>query len=308
MLRKLVPPLILVLALAFPATAFGDDPFPEVIPLPDGFQPEGIAIGRGTTFFVGSIPTGAIYRGDLRTGQDELLVEPRSGRAAIGLAVDRTGKRLFVAGGPTGQAYVYDTATGAELATYQLTSPGTFVNDVVVTQEAAYFTDSFRPVIYRVPLAPNGDLPDQSDIETITLGGEFQFVQGAFNLNGIDATPNGKQLIVVNSSLGQLYTVDPSTGFAELIDLGAEQVFNGDGILLHGRDLYVVQNRRNQIAVVRLSADLELGTVTERITDEDFRVPTTIDEFGSRLYAVNARFGTTPTSDTDYEVVQFRRR
>lgn len=308
MLRKLILPLILVLALALPVTAFGDDPFPEVIPLPDGFQPEGITIGRGTTFFVGSIPTGAIYRGDLRTGQGKLLVEPRSGRAAIGLAVDRTGKRLYVAGGPTGQAYVYDTATGAELATYQLTSPGTFVNDVVVTQDAAYFTDSFRPVIYRVPLAANGDLPDQGDVETITLGGEFQFVQGAFNLNGIDATPNGKQLIVVNSSLGQLYTVDPSTGFAELIDLGAERVFNGDGILLHGRDLYVVQNRLNQIAVVRLSADLERGTVTERITDEDFRVPTTIDEFGSRLYAVNARFGTPPTADTDYEVVQIRRR
>jgi len=36
-------------------------------------------------------------------------------------------------------------------------------------------------------------------------------------------------------------------------------------------------------------------------------VPTTIDRHGSRLYAVNARFGTTPTPTTPYTVVQVRR-
>lgn len=236
-----------------------------------------------------------------------MLVEPVEGRAAIGLTTDPAGRRLYVAGGPTGQAYLYDTETGALLAQYQLTAPGTFVNDVVVTRDAAYFTDSFRPVIYRVPISPNGTLADASEVETIVLGGEFEFVAGAFNLNGIEATPNGKRLIVVNSSLGQLYTVDPNTGFAERIDLGGVQLRNGDGLLLLGRDLYVVQNRLNQIAVVRLSPDLESGTVVQYITDADFRVPTTIDNFGSRIYAVNARFGTPPTPETEYEVVQVRR-
>ena len=58
--------VVLTLTLALPAQAQGS--FPEVIPLPNGFQPEGIAINSSGTFYVGSIPTGAIYRGDLATG------------------------------------------------------------------------------------------------------------------------------------------------------------------------------------------------------------------------------------------------
>jgi hypothetical protein len=81
---------------------------------------------------------------------------------------------------------------------------------------------------------------------------------------------------------------------------------NGDGILLSGKILYVVQNRLNQVAVIDLATDLSSGEVVTRLTDPDFRVPTTIDELGSRLYAVNARFGVMDPGDpaTEYEVVQ----
>ena len=44
------------------AGAAGTKAWPDTIRLPDGFQPEGIAIS-GETFYVGSIPTGAVYRG-----------------------------------------------------------------------------------------------------------------------------------------------------------------------------------------------------------------------------------------------------
>ena len=54
----------------------GSHPFPAVIQLPIGFQPEGIEIGRGTTFYVGSVATGAIFRGDLRTGAGGVFVSP----------------------------------------------------------------------------------------------------------------------------------------------------------------------------------------------------------------------------------------
>ena len=38
--------------------------YPETIPLPNGWQPEGIATD-GDTFFAGSRATGSIWRGDL---------------------------------------------------------------------------------------------------------------------------------------------------------------------------------------------------------------------------------------------------
>ena len=71
------------------ATAGAKAVFPETIPLPNGFRPEGISIGNGTTFYVGSIPTGAVYRGDLRTGEGSLLVAGVAGRAATGVEFDR---------------------------------------------------------------------------------------------------------------------------------------------------------------------------------------------------------------------------
>ncbi len=80
------------------------------------------------------------------------------------------------------------TITGATLAAYQLADPGkpTFVNDVVVTRDAAYFTDSFQPVLYRLPLGPQGALPDQSAVQRILLSGDFVQVAGpfVFNSNG----------------------------------------------------------------------------------------------------------------------------
>lgn len=311
-LFKSKPVLVLLLLSILSFMTMGSTPvkpFPELIPLPDGFQPEGIATGNGTTFFVGSIPTGAIYRGDYRTGEGEILVPAQSGRQAIGLDFDSRTGLLFVAGGPTGYTFVYDTDTGDEEASIQLTtSTTTFINDVVVTNDAAYFTDSSRAVIYRVPLEKDGQLPNPVVVEEIPLVGDFQFVPGQFNTNGIDATPNGKTLIIVNSTLGTLYTVDPYTGEAILIDLGGDTVSRGDGILLQGKTLYVVQNFFNQIAVVELDAHLTSGSIEQTITSPHFRIPTTIARFGDSLYAVNARFDTSPTADTEYEVVQVPRR
>jgi sugar lactone lactonase YvrE len=282
-------------------------PFPQEIALPAGFQPEGIAIGNGHTFFVGSIPTGRVFRGDLTTGEVSVLVDTQPGRNSIGVAVDHRG-RLFVAGGSTGQGYVYDAATGAPITSFQFTTPGvpTFVNDVVVTRTAAWFTDSFQPVLYRVAIAPNGEL---GAVTTVQLGGQFAFVPGTFNANGIDATPNGKTLVIVQTDPGRLYTVDPATGVAHEIALSGGDVMFGDGILLDGKTLYVVQNQLNRIAVVALSPHLTSGTIVGHITSSLFRVPTTIDEHGNRLYAVNARFDLPPADrpTASYSVVQVRK-
>jgi streptogramin lyase len=276
--------------------------FQDTIPLPNGFQPEGIAAGPGNTFYVGSIPTGAVYRGDVRTGEGAVLVQPQAGRAAIGMKYDPRSGYLFVAGGPTGYAYVYDGETGANVAAIQLTTQPSFINDVIITQDAAYFTNSAQAEFYRVPLDANGQLVSQT-AETIPLSGDYQ-LQAGFNSNGIAATPNSEWLIIVNSVDGVLYRVDPLTGDATRIDLGGGSVPNGDGILLWGKTLYVVQNALNQIAVIELSNDFTSGVITSTLTSTNFQVPTTIARFGSDLYAVNARFGTPPTPDTTYNVVR----
>jgi sugar lactone lactonase YvrE len=292
---------LLAVVSASLAAASREQVFPARIDLPDGFQPEGIAIA-GQQAYVGSIPTGSIWRGNLRTGRGAVFVN-RTGRAAIGVDVDRG--RIFVAGGPTGRAFVYDARTGGDIAIYQLTTGSTFVNDVVVTRQAAWFTDSSNPVLYRVPLSGNGRPGPQSTVRTIQLTGDYRH-QAGFNLNGIDATPNGRTLVVVQSNIGKLFTVT-TAGVTREIDLGGRTVPNGDGILLDGRTLYVVQNRLNKIAVFRLTPNLRTGTFLREITSPSFDVPTTIDELGRRLYAVNARFGTAPGPTTDYWVTQFRK-
>jgi sugar lactone lactonase YvrE len=288
------------LAAVLTSLAGAQTAFPSKIDLPDGFQPEGITTS-GEQFYVGSIPTGAVYRGSLRTGQGAILVQPQTGRAAIGMKVDRG--RLFVAGGNTGNAYVYNARNGALLRTYALSAGGSFINDVVVTTKAAWFTDSLKPVLYRVPLGPAGRPGAATAFSTVNLTPPY--VQGAgFNVNGIAATPNGKTLVIVQSSTGLLFTVNAMGGTRAITLTGNESVPNGDGILLDGKTLYVVQNQRNVIAKIGLSAKLASGRVLRRIESSDFSVPTTIAEHGTNLYAVNARFGVPPTPTTDYWITK----
>ena len=275
--------------------------FPEVIPLPNGFQPEGIALGKRSTFYTGSLADGAIYRGDLLSGAGDILVPGQAGRVAVGMSFDARSGNLFVAGGPTGQAFVYDGSSGEELASYTLGDG--FINDVIVTRQAAYFTNSFQAAFYRLPLGPAGALPDQSAVQTIDLVGDW--VQDAgFNANGIEASTDGKALVIVNSSRGELYRVDPQTGEAALIDLGGGDVLAGDGLVFRGPNLYVVQNQFNQVAEVRMDKDLASGEIRRILTNPNFRVPTTAAKFGGALYIVNARFGVPDPSTADYDIVR----
>jgi sugar lactone lactonase YvrE len=297
--------VVAVAAAVTPAAGKKAQRFPEVIQLPKGFQPEGIEVGKGTTFYVGSVADGAIWRGDLRTGRGKEIIPGTSDRRATGIEFDNRKQRLFVAGAATGEAHVFDARNRTLVRTFKLGTAPTFINDVVVTPGAAYFTDSSKPVLYKIPIGKGGRL---GDAQTLQLSGDYAHVDGGFNLNGIDATRNGKTLVAIQSASGRLYRIDPATGAATAIALAnGESVPMGDGILLDGKTLYVVQNRINTVAVIDLAADLASGTVRTRLTDPDFKVPTTIDDFGRRLYAVNARFGVADPGEAEYQVVQLRK-
>jgi sugar lactone lactonase YvrE len=290
---------LVVLAGGMPVHA---QSFPERISLPSGFQPEGIASGAGSEFFAGSLANGAIFKGNFRTGAGGVFIPGEAGRVSVGMKYDTRSGLLFVAGGPTGKANVFDTTARTLIASYQLASAPTFINDVILTRDAAYFTDSQAARLFRLPLGAAGALPDASAVTLIPLGGDWSQVSG-FNANGITATPDGKTLFVINSTIGAVFKVDPASGSAvRITDPGA--LTAGDGILLDGKTLYVVRNRLNQIAVVDLSPDFANGAVVGTITSPYFRVPTTVAEFGNRLYVVNARFGTPPGPGVDYDAVQ----
>ncbi|MGC5285420.1 SMP-30/gluconolactonase/LRE family protein [Micromonospora sp. DT231] len=288
-----------------PAQAHSAGRLPTVLALPDGFAPEGIATA-GRYAYLGSRATGAIQRVDLVTGRGT-TIGAATGTPSLGLKIDARG-RLFVAGGTAGDARVLDTRTGEVLARYQFATTPTFVNDVVLTRDAAYFTDSNRPVLYRLPLGRGGALPPADGFTTIALTGAYQQVGTGVNVNGIATTPDGSALIVVQSNTGTLYRVDPATGATTVVDVPGYTFTNGDGLLLRGRTLYVVQNSLNQIAVATLNHAGTRGTVTGTITDPNFDVPTTVAEAWGRLYLPNGRFTTPPTPTTPYTVVAVRAR
>jgi hypothetical protein len=311
--RRFVVLFIAVLAFVlapWPATAAPPDNFPDQINLPNGFFPEGIESGRGTSFFVGSLVDGAILRGDLRTGSSAVLAEGATGRVSVGIAYEASRNRLWVAGGGpsffgTGDVRVYDASSGQLLRTFAIPAPPDplvrFLNDVAVTSDAVYVTDSFNPQLVKIALPANGSLPGVNAATLLPVGGEFVQTAGA-NLNGIVAKSGA--LVVAQSSTGKLFRIDPATGTAEEIDLGGVTLGGVDGLELQGRTLYAVRNT-NQVSVVRLDSQFATGTVLGDITDPDLDVPTTATVAAGRLWAVNARFGTMPPPpDKEYWITQ----
>ena len=161
-----------------------------------------------------------------------MLVEPWGG-AALGMRVDHR-NRLFVAGGGTGTASVYDARSGELLQRYTLTAAPTFVNDVIVTHRAAYVTDSQKRQLYVLDLGRRGKLPTAA--------------QGPHAVRGPEpAQPDRRGAARPRSRQGKDHRL---------------------------------------------------------LTDSDLDVPTTIARKGGFLWAVNARFTTPPTPDTEYDVVR----
>jgi sugar lactone lactonase YvrE len=298
--RRAVVPLLLLAVVSALAVSAAAATRAGVIVLPGASSAEGVAAGRGTTFYAGDLFGGDVFRGDVQHGTAEMFVDAPTGRMALGMAADVAQDLLFVAGGFTGQGYVYDTRTGDTVATYQFASPpATVINDVALTTDGAWFTDSAQANLYFVPVSATG-VP--GPFTTLALSGPAADTSGDFNLNGIQATSDGKTLVVAHSGNGSLYTVDPASG--ESATIAGVSVPNVDGIVLQGKRLWAVQNADNQVTRIRLSPHLTSGVVEEVITSDLFQFPTTAARFGSRLAVVNAKFDTgfPPTAD-QYEVV-----
>jgi sugar lactone lactonase YvrE len=218
---------------------------------------------------------------------------------SVGTEYEGGADRLWVAGGGTGVARAYDATSGAILETYTL--PGGFLNDVAVTGDAAYVTDSNVQQLHVIPLGLGGALAAPGDAYALPLTGDIAYVDG-FNVNGIVAVRG--MLVVVQSNTGLLFAVDPATGVTTAIDTGGYSVASGDGLYVQGSTLYVVRNFLNTIAVLRLSPDLASATLVGEITSPDLAIPTTAIVSNGRLWAANSRFDTPMTPDTEYWITQ----
>ena len=229
----------------------------------------------------------------------------REGHAAIGLKYDKHADRLFVSGGPTGKAFVYDASSGVELAAFQLTAAGqpTFINDVVLTRDAAYFTDSRQPVIYAVKR-------DLSGVTPITLTG-FPMTAGQNNLNGIEAAlerphpardPELGGRVVANRPRNRVTRRDrPRRGRAhQRRRAAADQQPHAAG---------GAESARTRLPWSSSTEGFRSGSVVRTITHPDFDVPTTVARKRGSLYLPNARFRTPPTPpETEYWVTRVSKR
>ncbi|WP_432536250.1 NHL repeat-containing protein [Kineococcus arenarius] len=308
----LLPALPASASAAPPAATRSDDrdcrppaaSFPETAALPTGSLPEGIAAGHGTTFYAGSRADGSVVRGDLRTGRSEPFAPGVPGRTAVGMTYDERTDRLWVAGGATGAVTAYDGTTGAELGRWLVPGSG-FLNDVEVTRDAVYVTDSSVQRLVVVPLGRHGSLPGADGARTLDLTGDLVYGQG-FNANGVRALRDGA-LVVTQSSTGDLFRVDPATGATDRIELSGRDLTAGDGLVLRGRTLYVVYGfATDSAAVVELARDGRSGRVVGEVDDPDLDRPTTGVLVADALWLVNGRFGLPPAeaATADYQVVR----
>ncbi len=290
------------LALVVATSALAAAPFPRRIDLPTGWQPEGIT-SHGTTAWTGSLATGAIRETNLRTGRSHTLVAGVAGHVAVGIDYERAHDRLWVAGGPTGFVRVYDAGDGALLGEWHVSAG--FLNDVIVTKDAAYVTDSGMAQLIVIPLGRRGSLPGPTGAFSLPLSGDIVVDPAALNANGIAAARGW--LLIVQSNTGLLFRVNPATGVTRVLT-GDYDATMGDGLEVRGSTAWVIRNRIETIAVLRLNSRLtranEVGTITMPDPPDALEVPTTATIAAGSLWAVNARFGIANPATQSYWITR----
>jgi len=280
---------------------------PDMIALPNGLRPEGITSDGQSTFYVGSLANGRVVTGNLSTGRTRVLVPGVSGRVAVGTLFDARNDRIWVAGGDTGAVTAYDAGSGRQLGRW-VTPGSVFLNDVAVTEDAVYVTDTGRARLVVVPLGPGGVLPAADAATTLSLRGDMPFSAAGSNANGIRALDDDS-LLVVHSGTGGLFRVNPATGRTREVRVTGGTLTGGDGLELGGGHLFVVRGTDDEsVTVLRLDQGNATAQVEQVLRDPAFDVPSTATFAGGSLWVVNARFDTTPTPRTPYSITRVEPR
>jgi sugar lactone lactonase YvrE len=281
---------------AAPALAHPARPTTYLVSNLPGDTPEGIAVTRDGAMYVTSVGTGAVYRGRV----DDPLLHPflpagSDGRTqATGIHLDRSG-RIFVAGYATAALFVYDQH-GILLAK-RAARPGSALNDLVITADAVYVTDSVHQSIWRASLSGRDIGPLEEWITAAELS------PTPFFLNGIVATPSQRALLVADQGANVTYRIDVASRRAKAIAVrGADGHMSGDGLLLEGHRLYGVYATDNghggfayQVRLVELDGDFGAARViADSPPAPDGSTPTTLARDRGRLLWVNSQLDIAP--------------
>lgn len=276
----------------------------KLLPLPDAAAyPEGVTVDPTTgAIYTNSANTGAIFRIDPDTGAAVRIGDPldmgdsppaKPVSVALGLKADGQG-RLWVAGARTGSMHVVDIATGDRLARFTTPAGAWLINDVALTADAAYFTDTLRPVLWRVA---RDSVADAALEPWLSFEGTALEYGEEPNLNGIAATPDGRYLIVVLMKTGRLFRIDTLTRDVATIDTGASALDGGDGLALVGQRLFLVRQSAGEVVALDLSPDLSAASEVKRIKPAELAWPATIAVRGDRLIVANSQLNRRASGD-----------
>lgn len=276
----------------------------RILPLPEAAAyPEGVTVDPASgAIYTNSANTGVIFRIDPETGAVARVADPlglgdspptRPVSVALGLKADGQG-RLWVAGARTGSMHVVDIATGRRLARFTTPAGPWLINDVALTSDAAYFTDTLRPVLWRIARDSVADAvlePWLSFEGTVLEYGEEP------NLNGIVATPDGRYLIVVLMKTGRLFRIDTRTREIAAIDAGASALDGGDGLALIAQRLFLVRQSAGEVVALDLSPDLLTAVEGKRIKPGELAWPATVAVRGDQLIVANSQLNRRGSGD-----------
>ncbi|MGC4895682.1 SMP-30/gluconolactonase/LRE family protein [Micromonospora sp. DT31] len=267
-----------------------------VVSTEPGVLPEGIAVTPAGTMYVTSSATGAVYRGDVRRpGLRPFLAAGVGGRtSAAGVRVDHRG-RIFVAGWTTGALFVH--APDGTLLARRDAAPGAALNDLAVTGDAVYVTDSATGTLWRAAL-------DGGRVgELVPWVRAADFPAAPVFLNGIVTDAPGRLALVAEQGEERLFRVDLAARTATEVEVTSGRM-GADGLLLAGHRLYGVVNEPDGAGGWRFvvnRADLGPGLRTARVVERSHpvgvdRSPTTLARDADRLLWVDSQlFAATPT-------------
>ncbi|KAF0915433.1 hypothetical protein E2562_036284 [Oryza meyeriana var. granulata] len=196
-----------------------------------------------------------------------------AGRTATGLALDAARRRLLVVYTDLTPWFGYAAVGAYELGSWRrlflarLDGPGdsTLADDVAVDEDGnTYVTDAKGNKIWKV--SPDGE--PLSVIKNATFFQRPGWINNFVGLNGIVYHPNG-YLLVIHTSGGDLFKVDPKTGSVHVVKVQGS-LKTGDGLALLSPTRLVAAGLVSRL--VESNDDWETATVTGRYVGPAHRI------------------------------------